>query len=167
MSVWPRQAAVSQLAAAGAKTASIPSGQSCTEGRGAWRMSRPDEMEATPADAVLCDADIAVTREGAATLPGVWYLDPLIDTRRARPRAWIRADELADHRVDAICLERSFGLVLITICRDDEDDREALPSLVLRQWRGQWPASGCKPRRMASCFHHPPFWRGTGISRAR
>jgi hypothetical protein len=85
----------------------------------------------------LSDADIQMIRENVPTLPGKWYLDPLIDRRaHGRPRAWIRADELADHRVDAIGIERSVGLVFVTICREDEDEHEASPNLVYETLEG-------------------------------
>lgn len=85
----------------------------------------------------LSDIDIQVIQDSVATLPGEWYLDLQVDERRhCRPRVWIRADELADHRVDAIGIERSAGLVLVTICRDDEDEHGALPNLVYETLEG-------------------------------
>ena len=82
-------------------------------------------------DTLLTAADVRLIALGAATFPGKWYLDPLVDSRRpSKPRAWVRADELADHRVDAIAFERSIGLVLVTLCRDDEDEQTAAPNRV-------------------------------------
>ncbi len=84
-----------------------------------------------PLDTLLTDDDVRLIALGAATFPGKWYLDPLVDSRRpGKPRAWVRADELADHRVNAIAFERSIGLVLVTLCRDDEDEQTALPNRV-------------------------------------
>ena len=37
----------------------------------------------------------------------------------------------------AIGIERSVGLVLVTICRDDEDEHEALPNLVYETLEGR------------------------------
>jgi hypothetical protein len=99
-------------------------------------MHEPDRLN-IPICSALSDTDIEMIGGSVATLPGRWYLDPLIDARRrGKPRAWIRADELADHRVNAIGLERSVGLVFVTICRDDEDEREALPNQVYETLEG-------------------------------
>jgi hypothetical protein len=88
-------------------------------------------------DRYLSDADLQMIEARIPSLPGRWYLDPLIDRRRAgRPRAWVRADELAVHRVIAIGLERSIGCVFVTVCRNGEDEREALPAKVYRTLEG-------------------------------
>lgn len=110
-------------------------------------MAGPGHTNATSSETTLTDDDIEVIREGAATLPGKWYLDPLIDCRQARPRAWIRADEPAQHRVNAIGLARSVGLVVVTICRGDENEFEALPSLAYQSLRG---AIGSLPQYLES-----------------
>ncbi len=99
-------------------------------------MNESGDAYASSDEAVLTGADIEMIRQGAAMLPGKWYLDPLIDTRRPKTRAWIRADEPADHRVDAIGLSRSVGLVFVTICQNDEDEREALPNMAFETLEG-------------------------------
>jgi hypothetical protein len=41
--------------------------------------------------AVLNAADISMIEQGSYTLPGNWYLDPVVDlTRSRKPRVWIR-----------------------------------------------------------------------------
>ncbi len=88
-------------------------------------------QQQAPRDRLLSDEDIELIAHGAETFPGQWYLDHLIDCRRpSKPRVWVRANELADHQVDAIGFERAMGLVLVTLCRDSEDEREAVPNRV-------------------------------------
>jgi hypothetical protein len=88
-------------------------------------------QQQAPRDRLLSDDDIQLIAHSAETFPGHWYLDHLIDCRRpSKPRVWVRANELADHQVDAIGFERAIGLVLVTLCRDGEDEREAIPNQV-------------------------------------
>jgi hypothetical protein len=88
------------------------------------------QQQARP-DTLLSNEDIQLIADGSETFPGRWYIDPLVDCRRpSKPRVWVRADELAEHGVDAIGFERAIGLVLVTLCRDDEDEREAMPNRV-------------------------------------
>ena len=94
-------------------------------------MTDPSMQQQARPDTDLSQEDIQLIADGSETFPGRWYLDRLVDHRRpGKPRVWVRADEIADHRVDAIAFERAIGLVLVTMCRDEEDEREAMPNRV-------------------------------------
>jgi len=94
-------------------------------------MNDPSMQQQARPDTYLSDEDIQLIADSSEAFPGRWYLDPLVDCRRpGRPRVWVRADELADHSVEAIGFERAIGLVLVTLCGEDEDEREAMPNRV-------------------------------------
>jgi len=98
-------------------------------------MNDPSMQQQARPDTYLSDEDIQLIADSSEAFPGRWYLDPLVDCRRpGRPRVWVRADELADHSVEAIGFERAIGLVLVTLCREDEDEREAMPNRVYQSF---------------------------------
>ena len=68
-------------------------------------------------DRVLSGSDIRVIDDGVKTLPGNWYLDPVIDLRRpGKPRVWLRSHGVAVSHLPTIAIERIAGLVWVSIC---------------------------------------------------
>ena len=65
---------------------------------------------------ILNAADIEVIAQGASTLPGNWYLDPVIDLRRrGKPRVWVRKHGAAASDILAVSFERLGTLIWVSI----------------------------------------------------
>jgi hypothetical protein len=65
---------------------------------------------------VLTGSDIRTIEQGASTLPGNWYLDPVVDLKRwGKPRAWVRKKALLDSDMLAISFERIGTLIWVSI----------------------------------------------------
>jgi hypothetical protein len=69
---------------------------------------------------VLTGSDIEIIGDAVNTLPGNWYLDPVIDLRRpGKPRVWLRSHAIAAFNLPAISFERIGRLVWVSICDPD------------------------------------------------
>jgi hypothetical protein len=71
---------------------------------------------------LLTASDMKVIAQGTTTLPGVWYLDSVIDLRRQhRPRAWVRSRQAVAGGPLAVSFERIGTAIWIAIDPDYDD----------------------------------------------
>jgi hypothetical protein len=64
----------------------------------------------------LTGSDIRIIEQGARTLPGNWYLDPVVDLRRwGKPRVWVRKKALLDSDMLAVSFERIGTVIWVSI----------------------------------------------------
>src|ERR1700722_14133327 len=65
---------------------------------------------------VLSGSDIRIIAQGATTLPGNWYLDPVIDIKRwGKPRAWVRPRGFAMPDMLAVTFERLGAVIWVSV----------------------------------------------------
>jgi hypothetical protein len=61
-------------------------------------------------------ADMMIIEWGTLTLPGVWYLDPIVDLKRpGKPRVWVRPRDAGSSWPEAISFERLGQVVWISM----------------------------------------------------
>jgi hypothetical protein len=64
----------------------------------------------------LTGSDIRIIEQGASTLPGNWYLDPVVDLKRwGKPRVWVRKKTLLDSDMLAVSFERIGTVIWVSI----------------------------------------------------
>jgi hypothetical protein len=80
---------------------------------------------------VLSGSDIRIIAQGATTLPGNWYLDPVIDmTRWGKPRVWVRKRAFVASDMLAVSFERFGAALWVSVHQPNLDQsgrQEGLP----------------------------------------
>ena len=81
-------------------------------------------MYADRRKSTLTGLDILLIEQGAQTLPGNWYLDPVVDlTQPRRPRVWLRS---ADDNLPAISLERIDSIIWVSSLGGNQHGRSVV-----------------------------------------